>query len=323
MLPDERLLFLDEPGAALALESDHLVLHLPGRKDSPVKIPFSAISGIVIKGAASISSPVLIQCAQYGIPVSLLDYSGRLCSSVHAFSSDPSIREKQYHFFSLSQARLIAAKFFAGGKLRAQRRVLRNLRSNHPSEVLSVAIHRISAALRKVEDCDSIPSLRGVEGASAVAYWSAWSEFIPSFHGRGAHPAPDPVNAMLSFGYAILAHELSALAVSRKLDLTLSFLHESSGRYPSFVWDLIEPCRPVFVDRLVFSGFRRRRYSLSDVIRMEDGTVLLGSDSMKKFLSDFYASVSAPRSIPFSRIPLLQVIDSFIDFMERSIRDYA
>jgi len=72
----------------------------------------------------------------------------------------------------------------------------------------------LETALESCSQAESIASLDGVEGAAAHAYFAALMEFNLSemnWPGRKKHPAPDPLNALLSLTYTLLMHELTAL----------------------------------------------------------------------------------------------------------------
>jgi CRISPR-associated protein Cas1 len=54
------------------------------------------------------------------------------------------------------------------------------------------------------------------------------------FTERQRRPPPDPVNAMLSFGYTLLAHEAVAALSTAGLDPAVGFLHLS--RWDGRIW---------------------------------------------------------------------------------------
>jgi CRISPR-associated protein Cas1 len=78
-------------------------------------------------------------------------------------------------------------------------------------------------------------SLQGLEGAGSAAYFGAFPRLLAgewSFPGRRKHPATDPVNALLSFGYALfLGNVLSAIGLVG-LDPYVGYLHSSQCRRP-------------------------------------------------------------------------------------------
>ena len=94
----------------------------------------------------------------------------------------------------------------------------------------------------------------GYEGTAAKTYFSVFKQMLRApwacFQGRNRRPPLDPVNALLSYTYAVLTREMLALIEGFGLDPYIGFLHRVEARRPSLALDLIEPFRPVLADRL-------------------------------------------------------------------------
>ena len=79
-----------------------------------------------------------------------------------------------------------------------------------------------------------------------------WQEAFPwnlDFTRRTVRPQTDPVNAMLSFGYAMLFGNCCVSVIGARLDPDHGFMHDGKG---SLVQDLIEPLKAGMVDSIVF-----------------------------------------------------------------------
>lgn len=97
--------------------------------------------------------------------------------------------------------------------------------------------------------CSSLGSTAG-----AAAYWGAWRLALPPawrFEGRAYFPPPDPVNALLSFGYTLALNDVLAAVQLVGLDPYFGTFHVIEAGRPSLALDLLEEFRPVLVDRLV------------------------------------------------------------------------
>ena len=70
-------------------------------------------------------------------------------------------------------------------------------------------------------------------------------------HLSAAPSPPDPVNAMLSFGYTLLLHEAIAALETAGLDPAVGFLHQARWGRPNLALDLMEEFRPLIVDAVV------------------------------------------------------------------------
>jgi CRISPR-associated protein Cas1 len=94
----------------------------------------------------------------------------------------------------------------------------------------------------------------GHEGAATREYFRAWREVIGKdwgFTARERRPPPDPVNAMLSFGYTLLVNEAIAVLGVAGLDPAAGFLHQARWGRPSLALDLMAEFRPLVVDAVV------------------------------------------------------------------------
>jgi CRISPR-associated protein Cas1 len=107
------------------------------------------------------------------------------------------------------------------------------------------------------------------------------------FTSRQRRPPPDPVNAMLSFGYTLLLNEAVAACVLAGLDPYLGMLHSPRRNRPSLALDLIEEVRPVVVDAMVVRLTRTRQVTpASFTITAEQGC-RLDDPSRRAFLSAY------------------------------------
>jgi CRISPR-associated protein Cas1 len=106
------------------------------------------------------------------------------------------------------------------------------------------------------------------------------------FVGRARRPSPDPVNALLSFGYVLLGLRLSGLIEALGLDPAIGFLHDLRPGRDSLALDLLEELRhPVvdlFVLRLCNLAMMRPENFEPDPDR--PGGVRLRQDDLKRFL---------------------------------------
>lgn len=106
-----------------------------------------------------------------------------------------------------------------------------------------------------------------MEGKSSIEYWTAISSVIDpelDFQSRSGRGAPDGVNAMLNYGYAILRGEIWRAVHLSALDPYAGFLHADRWGRPSLVFDLIEEFRQQIVDKTVFTIINRKEVTKKD-----------------------------------------------------------
>ncbi|MDX1998123.1 MAG: CRISPR-associated endonuclease Cas1 [Thermoanaerobaculia bacterium] len=108
------------------------------------------------------------------------------------------------------------------------------------------------------------------------------------FRNRATQPPPDPVNALLSYGYTLLHHHASTALVAAGLHPQIGLFHQGRGRHHALASDLQEEFRSA-VDALVWHLIRRREASLDDFTDAEDGTggVWLSAPLRRKFIERF------------------------------------
>ena len=97
-------------------------------------------------------------------------------------------------------------------------------------------------------------TLLGIEGAAARTYFSEFEGMTKSkslefdFQGRNRRPPRDPVNAVLSFLYAMLIKQATVTALAVGFDPYLGFYHQPKYGKPALALDLVEEFRPLIAD---------------------------------------------------------------------------
>lgn len=171
-----------------------------------------------------------------------------------------------------NKAEIELARYFISEKIEASIKTLKLVIPK--SENREIAISRLSqkySEIRKSRKHCTISLFLGVEGACAAAYFKAWHNLPIKWAGFKKKPIPEnwfeisprtmvwrkraynarhPVNAMLNYGYGILANEMRGQVVAAGLDPTIGIIHGTSSNRIPLVYDLMEPLRPL-VDRTI------------------------------------------------------------------------
>jgi len=194
------------------------------------------------------------------------------------------------------------------GKLANTRTLLRRLNQRVKLDPVIGALHRIRMLSGRLGEAESTEALMGFEGRAAVEYFKALGLLISgegfTFDGRNRRPPRDPVNALLSLGYTLLANAIQTQVHVVGLDPYLGCLHGVEYGRPSLVLDLMEEFRPVLVDSLVLQVINRGILRTTDFYYPEDKEaaafdfaederpkegypVLLTHQGMRKFITRF------------------------------------
>jgi CRISPR-associated protein Cas1 len=154
----------------------------------------------------------------------------------------------------------------------------------------SEAINRLIDEIPKAKDLDE---LRGIEGQAAAEYFSVFNELIIDqkddfiFSDRNRRPPLDEVNALLSFIYTILAHDIRSALETVGLDPAVGFLHRDRPGRPGLALDIMEEFRPVIADRLVLSLINRRQITKKGFTKAANGAITMDEDTRKKVLTEY------------------------------------
>ncbi len=257
---------VDRPGSLIRSRGDRMVV---AYQDSVLlRLNLKRIRQVVCLGRVGMTTPFMQRAVRDGIDVILLDEHGGSGGQVTSLGySDPAVRRAQYRMADDERALRELARAFVDGKLASMRVALLRAGRREPSaEVAGVA--ETPAITRLVlGDATSYEQVLGHEGSGTREYFRAWRLLIGpdwGFTSRERRPPPDPVNAMLSFGYTLLVQEAAVALSMAGLDPAVGFLHRARWGRPCLALDLIEEFRPVIVDAVVL------RCLTAGVVRFED-----------------------------------------------------
>lgn len=283
-----RILCIDRRDATLEMDGAALRVRLP---DGPSQtVPLALLERVVLLSDVSLASSVLPALGDAG--VGLVAFGGRggrrvshLVGSPHG---DARIRLAQCLMATDPLQRSAVARHFVRGKIRAQLKLLRTALDARPDErrVLTAGVSALTRSLETLTlDEPGDDRLRGIEGASAAAYFRGLiALFAPGlgFSGRLRRPPPDPVNACLSLGYTLALQGAVHACWMTGLDPAIGFLHTLAHGRPSLACDLLEPWR-ASVDEFVWSLFRDGTLRDAHFGRDGSGACLLGKTGRSHF----------------------------------------
>lgn len=275
--------YLSKDGAAVDVRHEGASL---------LRVPLHNLDGIVALGYdIGASAHLMAACAEAGVTLSFCTPNGRFLAAVRGFTpGNVLLRRTQYRVSDDPALSLRIAVPMIAAKLANTRTVLlRAVRDHGPSEPRETAAALLARAARSAVRVENAETLRGVEGEAASAYFAAFPGLLTAdgfdFSGRIRRPPTDPVNALLSFFYSLLAHDCRSALESVGLDAAVGFLHRDRPGRPSLALDLMEEFRPVLADRAALTLLNRRQLTARDFIRQETGAVELRDDSRKLALT--------------------------------------
>lgn len=289
-------LYITTQKAYLAKDGQSVVVRV--EKETKIRVPIHTISSIVCFGAVTCSPFLMGYCAENNVAISFLSEYGKFLAGVRGpVCGNVLLRREQYRRADddLCTSKIAAAVIT--GKIANSRVVLRRAMRDHPDLPGINEIEKASRILKKeIGKLDiklSVNELRGIEGNASRVYFDVFDNLITSqkdkfyFHGRNRRPPLDNVNALLSFIYTILMHDVRSALEAVGLDPAVGFLHrDRPGRY-SLALDMMEEFRPFFADRLALSLINLRKINDKGFKKIESGAVLMNDKTRKELLVSY------------------------------------
>ena len=283
-------LYLTQQDSVLRKEDERLKVTLKG--ETLLDLPMLKVSEVVVMGRVTVTPYTVAALMERNVHLTYLTEHGRYIGRIEpAFSKNSLLRRAQYATAFDEHRTLSLAKGFVAGKLANLRVTL--LRAARNTEGLDVdnAVEAIRGAERRAEKADDLETLRGHEGEGSAVYFGMFDKLIKtkgfSFTKRVRRPPTDPVNALLSFGYALLANDVHAAVNVLGFDPYCGYLHADRYGRPSLALDVMEEFRPLVVDAVVLACLNKL------IIQPEDFLVSLGNvcsltpEARKKFLIQY------------------------------------
>jgi CRISP-associated protein Cas1 len=283
-------LFVFTEGAYLAKDGQAVAV----RHEEQVKlrVPLHNLGGIVCFGRVGVSPALMAACGDAGVAISLCNPHGRFLARVSGFTpGNVLLRREQYRAADDLDRSAHIARHIILGKLANTRTLLlraaRERPSADPAEIISAAAASIGGTIALVRQEAQLDQLRGLEGEAANTYFTVFPALISAppdkfpFRGRSRRPPLDPVNALLSFLYAMLAHDARSACETVGLDPAVGFLHRDRPGRPSLALDLMEELRSVIADRVALTLLNRGQLRPSGFTTTESGGVLMNEETRK------------------------------------------
>ena len=272
---DGEVLVVQTPGAQIGQRGDELLVSVKG--EDVRKLPGQQVRAIYCYGAVQMTAQAVSTCLELGIDVSYFSPAGRFLGMLGGLpASGVDARRGQYRLFEMPGVRLQLAREVIRAKIHNQRVMLmRN--GDVPDRVTS-----LMASFRdSTESARDLTALLGVEGSAAALYFEQFESMLKQrddwkfdWRGRNRRPPRDPVNALLSLGYSMLAKELTGVCYSVGLDPFLGFMHQPRYGRPALALDLMEEFRPLIADSVAISLINRGELGPEDFIKSANGMFL-------------------------------------------------
>lgn len=260
-------LHVSTQGAVVGKRGEELVVKKGGTPIGRARTP--GVSAVSLYGSVQVTTAALRELLVRDIPVHFYSTGGWHYGGVGGHGLvGLAARKAQYECAGDDRRALALARRLVQTKIHNQRTLL--MRNGDPRD--NGALRQMNQAKKRALDAKSRVELMGCEGEAAAVYFAAFGTMIRpprdvrgeqedsqgafSFEWtkRNRRPPTDPINAMLSFGYALLVGVCRTALQKCGLDPMLGVLHAERAGRPALALDIMEEFRPVLVDSVVVSA---------------------------------------------------------------------
>jgi CRISPR-associated protein Cas1 len=284
------VLYVQTQGAFLHLDSETVRVEV--EHETALRAPLLRLGGIVMFGQVSISPFLVHRCAEDGRSLVWLGRNGRFKARVEGPTrGNVLLRRAQHLALSHPERPSRIARQIVAAKIQNSRQIL--LRAARESDdesdrsPLKEAAARLAMILPRLKASNDLNEIRGAEGDAARTYFGVFGHMVRGDRdhlgpeGRTRRPPRDPVNAILSFLYALLRGECASALEGVGLDPQVGYLHALRPGRPALALDLMEELRSVLADRLAITLVNRRQLGKGDFERTPGGAVHLTDEGRK------------------------------------------
>jgi len=223
----------------------------------------------------------VILCDTYGKPISYMN-------PVMESNTATKYRMGQYDTFRIPEKKQYLTKQIVKAKIQSQIRFLESTKNPELKEGIQI----LKESLLRIKE-----NPLGNEASLGRKYFLEYSKLIPEkyeFVSRNhlgvkisKSNATDVINALLNYGYCVLAGEISKFVNATGLDAYYGFYHREHTAFQPLVYDLIEPFRWLVdysVYKLANSETNGQYIREKDYAHTRDGLVVMDYDLIRRFL---------------------------------------
>ncbi|MGY5148144.1 MAG: CRISPR-associated endonuclease Cas1 [Candidatus Nitrosopumilus sp. bin_7KS] len=252
---------------------------------SPNRMPYEKI---ILSGKGYVSTEALAMLSENNRNVILLDTQGNpqcVMSGMMSSLTATNNRIAQYDTFRIPEKRDYLSKQIVKSKIDSQIQFLKSTEN----DVVIPSIEKLEKHLNNLED-----NILHSEAVTSRIYFGAFTKLIDErfeFSKRNSfriqkNNATDVINALLNYGYSVLAGEISKFINGIGLDPYYGFYHKNHTSFQSLVYDMMEPFRWLVECAVwqISNAKSKFRISKKQYTHTRQGTIVLEYDLIKSFL---------------------------------------
>lgn len=270
-------LYVHTQGAQVGKSGQRLIVRFEGKQLAAA--PLKDISQLVLCGNIGITAQTTHLLCEAAIPIIHLSMGHWFYGITTGITiRNAYARAAQYAAAGDPLRRLTLARAIVAAKGANQRTLLRRNAQPRPD----AALDALARQLDQLPQATTRDELLGHEGALAATYFRAFPALLKNpaftaaapFTDRNRRPPKDPINALLSFTYAMLAKDCTVALLAEGLDPWWGMYHEPRHGRPAFALDLMEEFRPLIADSAVLTAINTGMVGPQQFTRSAAGCVM-------------------------------------------------
>lgn len=277
---ERRALYLNSPGLTVGRKGEVLVIK--DKKAVLQEVRIRDINHLGLFGNIQVSTQVVQELCEQEVPITYFSGGGWFYGITRGLGlTNVFTRIAQFRVANDALSSLLFARSFVAGKIRNQRTMLMRNHEEPPTPLLN----RLRQAVNDALLANSLDELLGIEGAAAANYFGAFAgmlkredaienQFTFNFQARNRRPPRDPVNALLSLGYSLLAKDCAIAAAAVGFDPYVGFYHQPRFGRPALALDIMEEFRPLVADSVAVTLVNNRMLDDSHFVKAGNATNL-------------------------------------------------
>lgn len=306
---DTRPLYLNTQGYRVGCKDEVLVVK---EQDYVIEeVRMRDVSHVALFGNVQISTQAIQSLCEQEVPVTYFSMGGWFYGITRGHAlKNVFLRMEQFRLARDESVCLSLARQFVHGKIRNHRTLLMRNHLEPPEPIIG----KLKRASEDALNAASIEELLGIEGAAASQYFQHFSGMVKveddlpglemptqepnqrafnfNFSNRNRRPPTDPVNAMLSLAYSMLAKDCTLAALAVGFDPYLGFYHQPRFGRPALGLDLMEEFRPLVAESTVLNCINNRVVTETDFVRAGQA-VNLTAAGRKRFFQTYEQRMSS------------------------------
>jgi CRISPR-associated endonuclease Cas1 len=250
---------------------------------------------VILDGDGSITLDALEWLSDQGVSLVQINWRGEVSSvGGAAYAAIPNIVEHQLELQS-EDGGFEYSKWLVLEKIKHACETIKHVSDSSADAKPILKKMREQATELRNNPPENLGQLLTLEGIAAAAYFRYWYTLSLRWKGIGRKPIPQewhyigtrigrsgkrnqfavhPVNAILNYGYGVLENQVRKQILAFGADPTIGYLHSTKQSHAAFVYDLMEPVRPV-MDKKILEFVLNRTFSPDDFVLNKNGIVRL------------------------------------------------